>query len=365
MDYRVEKFDYDQALEEVKQSIQKPNILVAGATGVGKSSLINHLFDFDLAKIGSGEPETRGVNRHEKADKPVVFFDSEGYELGAEKISHFETVVLNFIDEKQELSNQEEHIHLVWYCISAGNKRVTNLDIEMLQKIQNKKLPVAILVTQIDKVDEEELEQITNVLKNSVPTIEYFTMSIDPEVPEEYIQEEEFMNWSLEHLDDALSAGFVSAISNAIKEKNKYVLKSIIPKYAAGAAAIGATPIPFSDAMALVPLQVTMTLHIMKTWGIVTPRNTVISLVQNTLISQFGKLLAASAIKLIPGIGTVTGAAINSTVAGTLTTGMGLATAKLCHIYAIRTKNGEHLDFEEIFSAQNLLDNVELFSKDK
>lgn len=56
---------------------------MCGATGVGKSSLINDFFEFDkdsAAPVGSsGKPQTRGI--HEYRSKSITLFDTEGYEV--------------------------------------------------------------------------------------------------------------------------------------------------------------------------------------------------------------------------------------------------------------------------------------------
>lgn len=49
--FDVKNFDYDKCYEEVKENASKNiNIIVCGATGVGKSSLINDFFEFDKDK---------------------------------------------------------------------------------------------------------------------------------------------------------------------------------------------------------------------------------------------------------------------------------------------------------------------------
>ena len=44
---------------------QEINIMITGATGSGKSSTINALFDADVAKVGIGvDPETMDIHQH-------------------------------------------------------------------------------------------------------------------------------------------------------------------------------------------------------------------------------------------------------------------------------------------------------------
>ena len=51
--FDVKNFDYDKCYEEVKENASKNiNIIVCGATGVGKSSLINDFFERKAADKG-------------------------------------------------------------------------------------------------------------------------------------------------------------------------------------------------------------------------------------------------------------------------------------------------------------------------
>ena len=56
---------------------QKINLMVTGATGVGKSSTINALFGEEVAKVGTSvNPETMGIDKY-KLDN-LVIWDTPG-----------------------------------------------------------------------------------------------------------------------------------------------------------------------------------------------------------------------------------------------------------------------------------------------
>ena len=84
---------------------------------------------------------------------------------------------------------------------------------------------------------------------------------------------------------------------------------------AASAAAAGATPIPFSDAVILVPLQLGMMAAIAHIYGIELDKATAASLAATAAATQAGRSLVTGLIKFVPGAGTVVGGAIAAGVA--------------------------------------------------
>ena len=65
----------------------KINILITGATGCGKSSTINALFDMEVAKVGIGvDPETMEIQHYNL--KNLVLWDSPGLGDGKEADNH-------------------------------------------------------------------------------------------------------------------------------------------------------------------------------------------------------------------------------------------------------------------------------------
>lgn len=376
-DYRPDDFDFNQTLGEITQGIKKPNILICGATGAGKSSVVNYVFGEDVAKIGHGIPVTRGITKFQQENIGVVLYDTEGYEIGTEKVSNYKLNVETWVNEFREnesdkhqtmktandnsdLSNQ---IHEVWYCISAANKRVTDMDIDVIRMLNRKKLPLAVVLTQIDNVDAEELQAMEEAIRNNCQ-VEFFRTSVsDDEMVisalNDYLQWDELIKWAIDHLDESLREGFISALKGNLAAKKRLINHKIIPLYTSGAAGVALTPIPFSDAALLVPIQIKMSLHIMKTYGLDQKLGNLSSLVGSVVVSESGRLLAqtlsANLFKLIPGVGTAIGTTVNTAVASSFTAAMGYAISEICFRCATAVfEEGKEIEWNDYFNGENI-----------
>lgn len=366
-DFKAKDFNFEEEYQKIKNSIKKPNILTCGATGVGKSSIINKLFGEELAKVAAGEPVTRGIQKYEREDMSIVLYDSEGYEIGSDKLQHFKENIINCIDLKKE-EEIDEHIHLVWYCISAANKRITELDIETIKDIQNKGVKVGVLLTQIDSVDEEELEQLIEIIKSDIPEIPYFRLSIyDDEIPEEYLDWNELVEWSLKSLDEALRNGFIKSLDDCLDKKKKFINNTVIPGYGVAATAAAASPIPLSDSAMLIPIQTGMCMNILHIWGIDKCSGALESILSSTILSQAGKFIAktltGNLLKLIPGGGTVLGIGVNATVASSFTLALGYAISELSYKYIKLIKDGKDIAILDVFTNEAIINMINQYFK--
>jgi len=372
--FNADSFNLEEEFENINKKVNKPNILICGATGVGKSSFVNDVFKKNVARVGEGAPITRGIKRYEDKELSIVLYDSEGYEVGEEKQDYFKEEILGVIDKyKQEYPTElNKQIHEVWYFISAANKRITETDIEVINLIKNKKIPIAIVVTQIDNVDEEELNNICNTIEEEFEGMRYFTVCVtdDAEIAEAvkpYNQKQQLIEWALDNLSDSLKDGFILSIYKNLEIIKKHVNKVIIPRYVTSAVTAAAVPIPLSDSAVLTPLQLTMSVHIMKIYGIDNYKSAITSVVNSTIVSQAGKTLAklliGNATKLIPGFGSIIGGAINSTVAGSLTGAIGYAISELSYKYSQSVIEGKEIPLTEIFNSEIIKETVNKFYK--
>ncbi len=80
---------------------QKVNLMITGATGCGKSSTINAMFNTNVAKVGVGvDPETMEIKKYELEN--LILWDSPGLGDGKEKdIQHSKGIIkkLNELDK--------------------------------------------------------------------------------------------------------------------------------------------------------------------------------------------------------------------------------------------------------------------------
>nr|WP_260697898.1 YcjF family protein [Enterococcus mundtii] len=95
------------------------------------------------------------------------------------------------------------------------------------------------------------------------------------------------------------------------------------------AAIIGCSPIPFSDAFLLVPVQLTMMGRLHKLFGQSWSESLGKSVSKELIVVSLGRSAVGNIIKIIPAVGTVAGAAINATVASTITESLGWITVKM------------------------------------
>ena len=68
-----------------KKKMGHVNLVIAGKTGVGKSTLINAAFRENIAETGIGRPVTDEMRLYKKEDFPLRIYDTIGLELDEEK----------------------------------------------------------------------------------------------------------------------------------------------------------------------------------------------------------------------------------------------------------------------------------------
>ena len=82
----------------------KMNLMITGATGAGKSSTINALFDAPVAKIGDGpNPETMDIQKYELDN--LIIWDTPGIGDGKDADERHAKNIIRKLNEKDEDGN--------------------------------------------------------------------------------------------------------------------------------------------------------------------------------------------------------------------------------------------------------------------
>ena len=73
--------EIQKAMADAIQKRGRANLLIAGRTGVGKSTLVNAVFQGRLATTGQGRPVTQHTREITKSGVPLSIFDTRGLEM--------------------------------------------------------------------------------------------------------------------------------------------------------------------------------------------------------------------------------------------------------------------------------------------
>lgn len=128
------------------------NIIVAGKTGVGKSSLINYIFGKKVAKVGVGSPVTQEIEVYNLEKDNINLYDTKGIE--AEDYEQILANIQDFLNEKQQSKDENEHIHIAWLCISERSDRVEAADVKLLNILETCGIPTIVVFTKCDTLKE-------------------------------------------------------------------------------------------------------------------------------------------------------------------------------------------------------------------
>ncbi|WP_124057887.1 YcjF family protein [Vaginisenegalia massiliensis] len=137
-------------------------------------------------------------------------------------------------------------------------------------------------------------------------------------------QAEKIVDSHKDQLDGVLN-DFVGGLESSRRQEAGKIIRTATIM----AAVVGCSPIPFSDAILLVPIQLTMMARLHKLFGQSWTKSLGKSFTKELAVVGFGRSTVGNIMKLIPGLGTYSGAAVNGVVASSITASLGWATVKM------------------------------------
>ncbi|KAJ7112756.1 hypothetical protein C8R43DRAFT_1040414 [Mycena crocata] len=152
--------------DDILSQCPRFRILVVGKSGAGKSSLINHAFGVELAKI-SHQEQGAGVSDINteitaKGNSRFVLHDSQGFEPG--QMANFETAK-KFLESRGAGVDLKDRVHASWLCIQvpfAGGRVFETGDELFLKLASESSVPVVVVFTKFDLLVSRKEEYLTD-----------------------------------------------------------------------------------------------------------------------------------------------------------------------------------------------------------
>lgn len=345
--------DCMNAINERIRNLKHLNIIVAGKTGVGKSTLINSIFRENLADTGIGMPVTGHMKQYSKKNFPLSIYDTRGFELGKDAQKEVKQEILDTIRKGHAAKDINQAIHCIWYCINTASDRIEPEEIDWLRDFaeENQMTQVPVILVLTKSFSKKNAKQMRDCILNENLSICQVVpvLAADYEIDEDYTVKAYGLDTLIEVMTQVLPDELQDTLQNvqiASLEQKKRRAHAAVAAATTAAFGEGFAPIPFADAALLVPTQVTMIASITAIFGLNVSRSIITGFVSSTLgaggATILGRTIVANLVKLIPGAGTAAGGMISGATAGLLTTALGEAYIQLMTaVYKGELKAGE------------------------
>lgn len=317
------------------------NVLIAGSTGVGKSTLINTVFGKKVALTGQGAPITQEISKY-SLENGLSIYDTKGLEM--KDFAATKGAIESFL-QNDRTKSADEQIHIAWLCVSESGRRLQDGEKELYSMLKAHGIPTIVVVTKAERdKDPSSGERFSDFIKNELglkdsefERVRALECEDDDGEIKKIMGVDLLINKTFEALPEAKSLAFArqqeydkqmrELALKRLRQKAKDEAQTITHSYAGIAAGIAASPVPFSDIALLLPTQLGMILHIAKAYEIEmsadSAKKLIIALGAVAGTGFAVRAALGTALKFIPGAGSLAGGAINATVAGATTEMMG------------------------------------------
>ncbi|GHS00947.1 hypothetical protein VN1281_09010 [Helicobacter pylori] len=238
---------------------------------MGKSSLINGLFGQEVAKAGIGKPVTQHLEKYVDEEKGLILWDTKGIE--AKDYQNTMESLKKEMEDSFKTQDEKEAIDVAYLCVKETSFRVEEREKELLNLTKEWNIPKIVIFTNTqEKAGDAFVQESQKIINEEwgfkgfikayvrVNSVAYSLRDI--EVPVEGLKE--LVDETKKCLIDAkknkqkhfllIQKANIQARKQAMIDASKTIIH-----VASGAAGVaGLIPIPFSDALAIAPIQAGM-----------------------------------------------------------------------------------------------------------
>lgn len=230
---RKQQEELSKSLDERVNSDDLPtaNILVAGITGTGKSTLINAVFGEEMAKTGIGRPVTDRIDEYGSVADKIHIWDTVGLELDTAKTQESIASIKATISSKNGSKDLYDRIHAIWYCIDSGSGRYQGAELDFIKQLHDIGVPFIIVLTKCTELEEivDAFEELINETNRSmglsdVDTVQVLAKEVATRGGANVIPAfglDNLVETTLSRLPSFIKSGFIAAQRVSQAEKRK------------------------------------------------------------------------------------------------------------------------------------------------
>jgi len=350
----LKRMNFNDCVDKEMKKMNKLNIINIGKTGVGKSTIINAVFNRELAKTGVGTPVTEHCDTYAIPGSPITIYDSKGLETGNSASVLAE--IYDVIERQNRRANTKEYIHICWYCVLDDGNRLDENEVRIINDIR-RIIPVIIVLTQSAKGEKTRtfMTQIKQCFAdNPVDIVPIMAVPkvVHSEVSDVNIRAhglDALVNRSYDLLPESVAKTFAAFQNVNIELKIEHAQKATIA-YSGAVALAAVIPLPIADSFVMTALQVGMMAHITVCFGVSSNLNykNIIAGLGGPLTGAFIGTNIASWLKAIPGVGTTAGVLIGASVGAPITYALGTVYTKAL---AYLSENGGKINETAVIDA--------------
>lgn len=346
-EFDLERFFRD-GISQALRGKARLNVMLAGRVGVGKSTLVNAIFDEPIAPTGIGSSVTQCIRRYTRPYLPISVYDTPGIELGIGT----ELIAETYLSEiKKQMGDDDRRIHFCLYCVRTRDERFEEAEATIVRALA-KEVLVALVLTQCPTPDDARAGMFARHLASlGLPILDgrcFITLAAEDNVAGVRLAPfglPDLVSSIYHQLPDAERHTLASYQRVSLELKIAEAKRSV--NFNMGTAAlIAATPIPLVDAIPLSALQISMLGQISTIMGFKIDPKAVATAFATVLGVASMARTAASFFKIFPGTGTT----INTTIASTTTKILGDVFINACTNVLMRQAAGECIHQDDIVS---------------
>lgn len=336
----MEEDRINKILKLVSESTIKFKFVMAGKTGVGKSSVINALLESPACEVAQDSRPCTKKNEE-------IIWNTDIGEVRIVDVPGFgeaNAPLINGDDYIENIRSLSEDAHILLLVLKCDDKAL-----ESEQKFyklwvkdeQLSKIPIVIVVNQIDKVKPtRDWDPLTLSLKNPitqkeknicdyiqyVATIfERHSSDIVPVYAGESLEDTLFGIDDLKEKINSKTSDILELVIDRKEQSQDDRAKRIIRNYSLTAATAAIQPIPVIDSFMIAPIQIAMIIHLGKVYNVHIGKTVAAGIVESIGLSLAGNYIFLTLVSFIPGLKQFLGPAI----AYSLTYTSGLITKEL------------------------------------